>query len=179
MKTISKKITGAFVALLLSMALITACKDDNNDVEGTNATDDQFIIQAGWANNAEISAAQLALSKSTNDSVRAFATMMVADHTAAKNQLIDIADDLNRSVPDTADLAHQAVMVVLNGLSGARFDSAYVATQILDHQTAITLFQNEVDDGENDRLIDYAAGKLPALNTHLARVFSIVDDIIQ
>jgi len=153
---------------LLAISAMVACEKDK-----LNDTDRDFAMQAGYSNSAEIAAGQLAASKGSSAMVRNYGQMMVMDHQMALTELVTIGNEEGLSVPTTPDPAHQALMQRLSTLSGYQFDTAYMNSQIMDHQMAINLFQNEVDNGKRNRVQDYAADKLPHLRMHLASADSI------
>jgi putative membrane protein len=153
---------------LLAISAFIACKKDK-----LNDTDRDFAMQAGYSNAAEISAGQLAASKGNSALVRSYGQQMATDHQPALNELVTIGNEEGLTVPTTPDPAHQALMQRLMTLSGYDFDTAYMNSQVSDHQMAISLFQNEVNNGRRDRVQNYAADKLPHLNEHLQRADSI------
>ena len=158
------------------MALLTACKDEDVIIQGTNATDDAFIVLAAMANAAEIQAGELAATKGTTEEIRNFAQMMVTDHTAAQDELRNIADDLGHGVVDTLDAIHKLLVLELTSRSGREFDSLYIVSQVLDHISALALYEDEESDGENDLLQTFATSKIPIINTHLTQVQALALD---
>jgi putative membrane protein len=167
------------LALGLSALVFAGCDkdddDDNND-QGVNSTDIEFAMRASMANYAEIGAGQLASTKALAPGVMDYGEMMVTDHTDALADLRDITDDLNLYAPDSLDAAHVTLMAELDGFSGREFDSAYIHSQVMDHQNAIQLFQNLVNNGNNSRLRNYASSMLPHLNLHFQKADSIANE---
>jgi putative membrane protein len=152
---------------LLAISLLAACEKDK-----LNDTDRDFAMQAGYANAAEISAGQLASTKGSSPMVKAYGQQMVTDHQPALDELVTIGNEEGISVPTSPDPAHQALMQRLMSLSGYDFDTAYMNSQVRDHQMTISLFQNELQNGRRDRLEDYARDKMPHLQEHLERADS-------
>lgn len=99
--------------------------------------------------------------------------MMVTEHGMAQTELKNIGASLGRNVPDTVDAEHQALMVRLNSLSGYSFDTAYINSQVKDHQKTITIFQMELNDGDNQSLRNYAGKYLPNIQLHLQKADSL------
>ena len=165
-----------FAALFFVASMfIMSCKDDDNDVNTTspNSIDTSFVTNAAYANLDEIDFAQLALTKSTHDSILGFAQHMVTEHTTALSGLDSIANQFSYTLPTTIDSAHAALKNQVIGLSGIGFDSTYINSQIADHINAINLFQNEVNLGNNPTIKGYASRMLPHLQEHLARAQSV------
>jgi putative membrane protein len=162
---------------LMTISLVTAVMasscDDDDDNTAPNDKDKNFMTMAAYANWNEIDAAQLALTKSTNDSVKTFAQLMIAEHTTAKGQLDSVANQFTYSLPTTVDSAHAALKVHLMTLSGLAFDTTYMNSQVTDHVNTINLFQNEVNLGNNPSVKNYASQTLPHLQMHLQRAQSI------
>ena len=63
---------------------------------------------------------------------------------------------------------HSAVAAIrlLGTLSGQEFDRAYVAELVMDHATAIGIFEAAEKDLENNDLQKFAHNTLPTLRTH-------------
>jgi len=154
-------------AVLFASAIITtSCEhDDDNDKLPSNA-DKSFAINAAYANRDEIDFAQLALTKSQNDAVMNFAQTMIADHTTALASLDSLGSRYSITLPTTIDSIHAAMKTQLTALTGYSFDTAYMNGQINDHINAITLFQNEVNSGNNPDIRNYATNNLPHLQMH-------------
>jgi putative membrane protein len=154
-----------------AMMVLTAC-DKNND-EDTNSTDQMFVQQVAIGNNAEIQAGQLAATKATNAGVKTFAEMMVSEHTQAQADLKKSANGQGFNVSDSVDAEHRALMTRLSGLSGMAFDTAYMNSQVKDHQKTLTIFQSETSSGANQSIRSYANQYLPHIQMHLQMADSI------
>ncbi len=62
---------------------------------------------------------------------------------------------------------------MLSAMTGRSFDSAYVHGQVTDHQTAVTLFQNENISGNNTKVKTYVNNYLPVIEMHLMMADSL------
>ena len=151
---------------LMSVTLVSCKDDDDNNVVGVNGTDQNFVTMAGYSNRNEISFANLALSKSTNDSVRMFAQHMLAEHGVALMGLDSLGTKYSIAIPDTIDAAHIALKAQLQGMSGYMFDTAYIRGQLRDHDATIALFLNETSNGQAQDVKSYATRTLPHLYEH-------------
>src|SRR4051812_47227545 len=85
-----------------------------------------FADNATRANLAEVAAARLALDKSDDAAVRAYARKMITDHTAAQKQLAAIAKAEGTSLPKQPTKLQRAEAARLAKLSGTTFDVAYI-----------------------------------------------------
>jgi putative membrane protein len=128
--------------------------------------DESFFRTASQANLAEIAAGKLAETKG-NAKVKSLGKQMVADHTTAQNELLALAKKENISIPTSPDEDHKQAVAELNKLSGNSFDSAYMASQLADHKTAVALFSEESVNGTDQEAKAYATKYLPKLKMHL------------
>src|ERR1700709_1793514 len=97
------------LAMLTISILGVACKnndDDNKNSPSVTGTDLLFIQKAGPANEAEIELGQVALDKSTTDSVMMFGQMMVSEHGIALNDLKTLGSSVNVPVSTALDSEH-------------------------------------------------------------------------
>ena len=158
----------AWSTLLVAIAFVSCEKnDDNNNTSDINSTDKDFVLNASMANTAEIDAGQLAATQAADETIKSFGQFMVTEHNMAKTELKGLADSLQVQAPDSIDADHVALNAQLLALDGRSFDSVYIHSQVSDHQKAISLFQNEIDKGNNSRLKNYATSQLPHLQEHL------------
>jgi putative membrane protein len=176
-----KRIFFISVFSLATVFMISCDKDEddnnNNNNNTPNATDNNFMTQAAYGNYNEIALGQLALTKATNDSVKMFAQMMITDHTAANASLDSLADRYTYSLPTGADSAHLAFKDSLDTYTGHTFDTAYINSQVRDHQTTIDLFQNEISSGNADSVQNFATRLLPKIQAHKALADSIATNL--
>jgi putative membrane protein len=171
-----KMLRNVFAALFIVAAC--ACMKDDDDNDGNtgnsvNGTDQDFVIKASYSNKAEISAGTIASSKGLRDSIRMFGQMMVMDHTTAQASLDSIAGAVNVTPPSGPDSIHIVMAQKLMTLSGHTFDTAYIHGQVMDHQKTIDLFQNEISNGNNHLIKNFANKNLPVIKMHYSMATSI------
>jgi putative membrane protein len=130
--------------------------------------DAQFAMQAAQGGMAEVQLARLALTKSRNATVQAFARRMIADHTPNNAQLASIMRSEGLTVSTTVDPNSQKMMARLQGLSGRAFNRAYMTGQVRAHQQMQILMQSETNGGKDARLKAFARTTLGAVNMHLS-----------
>jgi len=151
---------------------------DTSSVSTTNFIPDTvFMAKAAIGGMAEVELGNLALAKTTNADVKNFATMMVADHTKANEELMAIAKDKNFVLPKTLDAEHQAKSDSLRNLSGAAFDEAYAATMVEAHQKTLNLMQTEAANGIDAKLKDFASKTTTVVQTHLGHAQTLQANI--
>lgn len=158
-----------FATATLAMVLMACDKDEDQ----LNSTDRDFIRMTSISNNAEVMAGNLAVSKGTSAMVKSFGSHMVTEHSLAQTDLKSRASEVGVQVADTVDAEHRALMTYLNSLSGYSFDTAYINSQVKDHQKTINIFQTEINGGRHQRIRSYANEYLPHIQMHFNRADSI------
>jgi len=128
-----------------------------------------FVAKAAAGDRFEIDSSKLALSRSTNKDVTAFASEMIAAHTetsAAIKRAIGAAGvDITPSSALPGDL--QAKLDDLAKVGAADFDKTYMAMQVDGHQAALDLMQRYAQDGDVAQLKQFAADAAPTVQHHL------------
>ncbi len=125
--------TSFAVAVTLSALALPAFAADQ-------PSDPQIAHIAYTAGDIDVKAGQLALEKSQNKAVRAFASDMVRDHKAVNDKALALVKKLNVTPEDNGTskaLSDQAAQKhdELSKLSGTAFDKAYVENEVAFHKT--------------------------------------------
>jgi putative membrane protein len=130
-----------------------------------------FLTNTAVANLFEIESSKVALSKTRNDKIKAFANQMVTDHTGAGAKFKQAVSDAKLTPPaDKLDAKHQALLDDLEKKDGAAFDTAYVKAQHDGHVETVAMFEAYAKGGDNARIKQFAGEMLPTLKTHLDQV---------
>lgn len=165
--------------LILSSVMMVSCDDDDDDdnipvaPQSSVISDQEFMVKAKQANQAEIEMGQLAQTQTTNDSVQNYGMLMVNEHSLAQNDLLVLAANKNVTLPTTLSPADQAKKNQLMTLTGPKFDSAYMHSQIQAHQMTQDLFESQISQGQDQEVRNYASKYLPHINMHLHMADSI------
>ena len=135
----------------------------------------QFVATAAISDMFEIQSSQAALQKSTRDEVKQFAQHMIDDHTRVGEQMKSLLQSagINAQIPTDLDKRRAQQVQRMQGLSGAKFDAAYVAAQVKGHQEAVRLYQAYAQSGDNQQLREFARWTLPNLQQHLKQAQSL------
>ena len=125
------------------------------------------------ANKMDIENAKMALGKTNNDAVKAFANQMVTDHTSVNKQATDLATKLSLTPKDN-DTSHQleqnadATRKTIGESKGAAFDKAYVDNEVTYHQAVLDMLDNTLIPGAtNAELKSLLQNVQPAFQAHL------------
>ena len=78
------------------------------------------------------------------------------------------------TLPTTPDAAHIQMKMMLLTEAGLAFDSTYMRMQVTDHQSTINLMQDEISNGSDQKVKDYASSHLTVVQMHKRMADSIV-----
>jgi putative membrane protein len=133
-----------------------------------NKADQKVVAELARANIAEIEAARLALARSHNPQVKAYAQQMIDDHTKALNDIRRLAQDKGVNVPGNADARHKAQAKTLGKLQGASFDKAYMSQAgVRDHTRVHEALEKHHARVKDQDLKAFIAKMLPTVEQHL------------
>ena len=109
-----------------------------------------FLTNTAVANLFEIESSKAALAKTKSDKIKAFANLMVTDHTGAGTKFKQAVTDAKLTPPaEKLDAKHQALLDDLKKKEGAAFDTAYVKAQHDGHVETVAMFEAYAKGGDN------------------------------
>jgi putative membrane protein len=121
-------------------------------------TDPQIANIAYTAGVLDIANARLALKKSHNRAILAFARDMIRDHTAVNRKALALVRKLHitpQNNPTSQALVKESdqVRAQLASLSGPAFDKAYIQNEVAYHKTVNSALKTElIPDARNPQL---------------------------
>ena len=125
------------------------------------------------ANQVDIDAGKLAASKATDDDIKAFARLMVTDHTGVNKSAADLAARLKVTPQDNATSQSlktdgEKHIAHLKTLKGAAFDRAYIDREVAYHQQVIDALDKTLIPGATNGELKALLVKVrPAFVAHL------------
>lgn len=131
-----------------------------------STTDAYFLDKAARSGLAAMQEAQLA-ERAGSPAVRRSAARVLVAQRQLSEDLAALAQRKRIFLPTMPSDAQERMMSRLQGLTGAAFDRQYLDQLVLMHQQAIELFRDEARDGTDPDVKTFAAGAVPALETHL------------
>jgi predicted outer membrane protein len=133
-----------------------------------SASDEKAVKDMAMADMAEVETGKLALNKSQNAEVKAFAQQMVDDHGQALSKVQALAQARGVTLPTELDAKHKAMSAKLEKLSGDAFDKAYMAgAGVKDHKDTkakLTSAARKIKDADVKALADQ---HMPVVEQHL------------
>ena len=157
MKTIFAVILAAVIALVAVPAQAQM---------GMSAVDRGFMLEAASDGMAEVELGRLAAQRASSDTIRQFGQRMMADHDAANQELLQLAQRKGVALPQQPDAKHRAAMDRLATMSGAQFDQAYMTEMVKDHQNDAAVFEREIREGQDPEVRAWASKVLATVREH-------------
>ena len=169
------------VILMVAALGMAACNDDNDN--GTNPTgstqtdttlsDGGIMHVAMTLNQGEVLTSQPGISKGMRDSVRAFAQMMVTEHTSSAQLAQTTAGNAGltmqpNAVSDSLNNVAQGVAAKLSSLSGATFDSTFIEAQVTMHHQALDMLDfTLIPKAQNQQVKSFLTNMRATVAQHL------------
>jgi putative membrane protein len=129
-------------------------------------TEKEFLSSIVREGLSEIQLAKLALERSTNNDVRAFAENIIKDHTEANDSVMAIAKDLGIELPRT-DARHSRKYTKLKIVDSGRFDKDYIDAMVEDHNDTVSELQDRKGQAMKPEIQAWLARTGPVLEKHL------------
>lgn len=159
---------------------INSSKDtatSTSDIITVRENEAEFATNAADASLAEINFANLAISKTNNQEIKAYANMMLKDHGTANDELMALAKSKNVTLPAAMSAEHQKRREELNSKSGADFDKAYAKMMEENHVKVLAFMEHQARKGTDPDLKAFAAKTVPVINAHLNSIRKIKDGL--
>ncbi len=137
-------------------------------------TDPQIAAIVVDANRVDIAAGKLAVARSHNAQVKAFARDMIRDHSAVNAQAVKLVTRLHVKPEENATSRQLTAGGVTNRKNlqtkrGSAFDHAYIDNEVAYHQAVLdAVDQTLIPSASNAELKDLLTKTRPAFVAHLA-----------
>ena len=149
---------------LISVEMTTTLRGFSQEV----ATNDMF----------EMEAARVALKRSHNGQVRAFAERMMSDHKQSEDRLRDVLLKIDHapSLPKHLDDRRQGMIDELRGARDSDFDGRYLSQQVNAHNEALILMRGYGNTGDTTLAKQFARQSIETVELHLRQAEQLLND---
>ena len=135
-----------------------------------NAVDFNFVGQANLGAPFQVDSGRLAETKATSAAIRSYADLMVTTHIPVVDALNVILKQKNIAPSNTLlHGAYDATISTLEADRGAAFDRDYANGQVEYQKGNAALFEQEIQNGTDPDLKEFARQTLPKIVDHLQR----------
>ena len=137
-----------------------------------------YLFYGGAGDIFEITTSMMAIQHSQNPQVRAFATMLIDDHTRLTNNALATAMAAGVTPPPPElSPAQKAMIGQLIAAGPAGFDRAYLSQQVPAHQMALSMNQGYAAGGDVPALRQGAQAAVPVIQGHLAQAQQLLASV--
>ena len=167
-----------FASVLLSLAaggIANAQTGAPREAPATlNAVDFNFVGQANLGAPFQVDSGRLAEKKGGSVAIRDYARLMVTSHIPVVDALNLILQAKNVTPSNTLlHGAYDAMIATLKADRGAAFDRDYVNGQVAYQKGNAALFRQEIENGSDPDLKQFAIRTLPKIEDHLERALKL------
>jgi putative membrane protein len=159
-------------------------KTETQSAMSPAALNDLEIAHVAYtADNIDIAYANIALTRSSSEEVRAFAQTMIRDHTAVNELALGLLDKLGAQAQDNflsqkLNSDSIAIKAKLNSLSGIEFDRYYAANELGYHIAVNDLVENSfIPNIENEEVRDLFKAGLEIFQGHQQHAQMMVEKL--
>jgi putative membrane protein len=140
--------------------------------------DYNFVAQANLGAPFQIDSGRAAEQKATTAAIRDYGHLMVVTHIPVVDALNKILQQKNIQAPQNTLLqgAYSTMVASLNAEQGAALDHDYVQGQVDYQKGNAALFRNEIQNGSDADLKQFARATLPKIEDHLERALKLAKD---
>lgn len=144
--------------------------ENQNEAKFEDAMEDdtEFAVNAAADGMLEVQLGELAMANASLQQVKDFGQRMVTDHGQANEELRNLAQQKNISLPSGLDEKGKEKYDELATKRGTEFDQAYSDFMVKGHKEDIDEFQKQANNGTDPELRSWAAEKVPVLQNHLS-----------
>ncbi len=169
---------GAALAALGALSTVAAAQEKIQTVPSESAAspssvppaDLDFVLRTAMGGMDEVALGNLAQGKAQSEEVKRLAELIVREHTAANEELMQLASRKGIPVPNTTDVVAQTVAASLSELNGPDFDLQYVLQQHGAHLAAVQIFRHATQHAMDPDVKAFAAKHAPGIEAHTAAI---------
>jgi putative membrane protein len=161
------------LAAALAMVLPGGAQPGPDSSRPLSPRDSEFLNDFAQDNQAEIQASLLAEKKAEMPATKAFARLMVYDHSAAENQLAILINAENVEVPNGIGQEGAQTISKLESTPRAKFDSEFIQEQVKYHTKDIERLREMQSKTQNPQLRQFVTDSLRTLQQHLALAHAV------
>lgn len=129
--------------------------------------DASFMAEAQRSSAAAIAVSRMALQQADAPAIKALASKVSEDHAVLAQKLKLLVQGKGKPVATAPDAAQQHDQQQLAGLQGAHFDQMWLKVQTRACQDAVIAWSQEVANGSDQDIVNFARQTLPTLKAQL------------
>jgi putative membrane protein len=146
--------------------------DAGNESSSAPTAPTEFAAMIAGGDMYEIESGKMAQSKASNQALKDFGAMLVAQHTKSSADLKSAAASTSPPItlPTAVPAEHQAHLDELKAADKNSFDQLFVKQQVEAHQKALTALNAYAAGGDSPSLKAFAAKAVGVVQSHLDKL---------
>ncbi|MDR3428392.1 DUF4142 domain-containing protein [Silvimonas sp.] len=166
------------LSLMTASAMVDAAQSQSTDTAASPSAaasrqaklsqqDASFMAEAQRSSTAAIAINRMALQQAEAPAIKALASKVAEDHAVLAQKLKLLAQSKGKPAATEPDAAQRHDLEQLSGLQGDHFDEAWVKVQTKACQDAVIAWSQEVANGSDQDIVNFARQTLPTLKAQL------------
>lgn len=166
MKTLSITLFSSATLAMCGLLFLGGQSRAEDNKSGLTSDEVKFIKHSAADGMAEVKIAGLAVKKAENAEVKAFAEMLVTDHTKVNEELKMLATNKNVDLSAVIDPKDAGTFQKLEKFSGAEFDKEYLGEVVSSHKKCLGAFEDISKESKDADVKAFADKIIPTLKAH-------------
>lgn len=167
------------VATIAQEQVPTVPTESSASPSGVPPTDLDFVLRTAMGGMDEVALGNLAQGKAQSAEVKSLAELIVREHSAANEELMQLASRKGVPVPETTGEAAQTVAAAMSELQGPDFDLQYVMQQHGAHLAAVQMFRHATQHAMDPDVKAFAVKHAPGIEAHTAAIEKVGLDLLK
>jgi len=140
---------------------------ERKDFDKKTPLDNEFLAMASECCNCQCSMAELVEKRASRQEVKDFAKKMDEDHKALLKELAATLKTRKIAIVAGTSKKDKARCKDLGKLEGKDFEAAFLKDVVADHERAIRVCENQIKNGKDEKVTEFAKAALEKLGQHL------------
>jgi predicted outer membrane protein len=133
----------------------------------------EFLIEAMQDTMAEIRICEIAIEKSANEDVKAFARMMIDEHGRMARELEMLAEQKKLNVPPKIRPEQEMTVKELSSVSGRDFEQRWIQYNIDVHERDVKVFRHYAGEEQDADIRKMAENAATMMSHHLKKAHEL------
>lgn len=143
-----------------------------------NSRDEQFVQHEAATGALTVQFGELGARKAQSTDVKAFASMIVTEHTKLNAELIQMAANKGVDIPTAVDSQKANTLEKLEKATGAEFDKLFLAELQNGHKQCVSSLEEASKKSQDEDLKKWVDRTLPLLRKHHTRINELSSSVM-
>lgn len=169
MKSIQKFIFSTAILALGATLLFSPVANGEEGKTKLNRADEKFILKESAAGLTLVKMAEAGEKQAKREEVKAFAAMLLADHSKANTELANLAASKGVTIPAESGAEDADRLKEIEATNATEFDDEFLTEVVSIHEKCVKNLEKAATDAEDGDVKAWAAKMLPGVRAHLEK----------